>query len=296
MVLMLSRAFRWLLPALMIGLMLSGSTLLAKDGKPVAGPKELDDYDVADLRVGGPFTLTDQDGKPHSLVQMHGKVVLMFFGYTYCPDVCPLSMTKITGVQKQLGAQGANTQAVFITVDPARDTPARMKSSVENFPGKALGLTGNDAQIAQVAKLFRTKYRKGEERSATDYLMAHTAYLSAGPQGDGAVHVPAGCGRCLACQRHPMVADPLMPARAEYCSPALALGAVLALAAADVAATGKSPGVRSCFRNIAPRVTVRRVLGRTRRDPGAPSIRYGRVIAPALDGRGHCSDYPRGRS
>jgi protein SCO1/2 len=178
---MLSRVFRWIVPMLVLGFLIGslpgGVPASAKDAQPTAGPKELDDYDVADLQVGGPFTLTDQDGKPRSLAQLKGKVVMMFFGYTYCPDVCPLSMTKITAVQKQLGAQGAATQAVFITVDPARDTPVRMKSFVENFPGKPLGLTGNDAQIAKVAKLFRTKYRRGEERSATDYLMAHTAYL-----------------------------------------------------------------------------------------------------------------------
>jgi protein SCO1/2 len=149
----------------------------AGGAQAAAGPPELRDYDVAELGVGGPIALTDQHGQPFTLAQLQGHVALMFFGYTYCPDVCPLSMSKLTQVRRSLGETGSKIRTVFITIDPERDTRARMKAFVENFPGDVIGLTGSKAQIDQVARRYRTRFSKGEASGNADYLLAHTAYL-----------------------------------------------------------------------------------------------------------------------
>jgi protein SCO1/2 len=174
---MTAQVLRWSVLVLLASLAAGTDPRAAQDRVPVGGPPELEDYNVSQLSVGGPFTLTDQDGKPFRVAQLRGKVVLMFLGYTFCPDVCPLSMSKLTRVKESLGAAGGKVQIVFITIDPERDTPARMKSYVDNFPGRAIGLTGTRSQVDQVGRLYRARFRKGEARSDTDYLMAHTAYL-----------------------------------------------------------------------------------------------------------------------
>jgi protein SCO1 len=123
--------------------------------------------------VGGPFQLVDQNGRTVTEKALQGKWTAVFFGYTYCPDVCPMTLQTLGEAQDRLGPKAKDFQVVFITVDPARDTPAAMKSYLTStaFPKGTIGLTGTPQQIAAVAKAYRTYYaRKGE---GDDYLMDH---------------------------------------------------------------------------------------------------------------------------
>jgi protein SCO1/2 len=140
-------------------------------------PATLADYDVARLTLGGDFALTNQNGKRTRLQDFRGRVVVLFFGYTYCPDICPVTLVKIALVRRGLGRQAKKLQPVYVTLDPERDTPARLKAYLDNFEGKIVGLTGTAAEVAQATRLYRVRYEREEGKSATEYLVSHTAYV-----------------------------------------------------------------------------------------------------------------------
>jgi protein SCO1 len=134
--------------------------------------------------VGGPFELVDQTGKRVDEKILKGKWSAVFFGYTYCPDVCPTTMQALAAAQDQLGPKAKDFQVVFVSIDPARDTPEQVKTYLSNeaFPKGAIGLTGSPAQVDAAAKAYRAYYAKRGE--GPDYLMDHlsSAYLM-DPQG-----------------------------------------------------------------------------------------------------------------
>lgn len=138
-------------------------------------------------RIGGPFTLIDQNGHPASDRDFAGKYRIMYFGYTFCPDVCPLDMQNIGAalriVEKEQPAVGARVVPVFVTIDPARDNPAVLRQFVAAFHPRMVGLTGTPDEIAKVAKEYAVYYARGKG-SAGGYLMDHSraAYLMA-PDG-----------------------------------------------------------------------------------------------------------------
>jgi protein SCO1 len=144
---------------------------------------------LAGAKIGGAFTLTDQDGKRFSSTQLAGKYPVVYFGYTYCPDVCPTDMMVLGKGLKQFegedGARAAKVQPVFITVDPARDTPPVLKQFVAAFHPRMIGLTGSDSEIAAVAKEYAAPYSKQEApKGASGYLMQHSsAAILFGPDG-----------------------------------------------------------------------------------------------------------------
>ncbi|MET3713377.1 protein SCO1/2 [Sphingomonas trueperi] len=148
---------------------------------------------LAGARVGGPFTLTDQNGKTVTDADFAGKYRIVYFGYTYCPDVCPTDLTKIGAALRTLDKQAPRTAQkivpLFITVDPERDTPAQLKQYVANFHPRLVGLTGAPQAIAQVAKAYAIAYMK--EPTPSGYLMGHTevAYLM-GPDGKPITSLP----------------------------------------------------------------------------------------------------------
>jgi len=128
--------------------------------------------------IGGPFTLIDQDGKPFSSGQLKGKYRIVYFGYTFCPDACPTDMAVLGKAMRQLDtkdpAASAKIQPIFVSVDPARDTPAVLKQFTAAFYPRLIGLTGSEAQIADVAKRYAISYRKQPAPAgATGYLMDH---------------------------------------------------------------------------------------------------------------------------
>ncbi len=138
--------------------------------------------------VGGPFTLTNQDGQVVDQTILNGKWTLVFFGFTYCPDYCPTTLGVLNAVQERLendlGDKAKNLQIVFVSIDPERDTPQLLKDylSSDGFPAGVIGLTGTPEQTAQVAKAYRAFYQKVGEGEG--YTMNHslTVYLM-GPDG-----------------------------------------------------------------------------------------------------------------
>ena len=126
--------------------------------------------------IGGPFTLVDQDGKTVTNTALEGKWLLVYFGYTHCPDECPTTLNNIALALKDLGARRSEVQPVFITIDPARDTPQVMKNYVAAFGASFLALTGSAAQIAKAADVYRVYYAKHPEAGG-DYSMDHSSIV-----------------------------------------------------------------------------------------------------------------------
>jgi protein SCO1 len=125
---------------------------------------------------GGPFHLEDQTGRPVSDQDMKGRPFLVFFGYTHCPDICPTTLFEISEVMKALGKDADRTRALFITVDPERDTPAALKDYLSNFDPHLRGLTGDRAAVDAALKAYRV-YAKKIPLKDGDYTMDHTAVV-----------------------------------------------------------------------------------------------------------------------
>ena len=121
------------------------------------------------------FALTDQNGQARSVKDFAGKVVVVFFGFVQCPDVCPTSMAELASIKKSLGSDGSKLQAVFITVDPERDTPEVLKAYMTNFDPTFLALRPSMEQLPAIAKDFKIYYKKVEGRTAGSYSMDHSA-------------------------------------------------------------------------------------------------------------------------
>ena len=125
--------------------------------------------------VGGPFSLTDQDGRKVTDKDFLGKYMLVFFGYTYCPDICPTELQVMSAALDNLGAKADEIQPIFVTFDPQRDTPEVLKQYVTNFHPRLIALTGTPEEIAVAAKAYRVFYSKIENSSGPDtYLMDHS--------------------------------------------------------------------------------------------------------------------------
>lgn len=130
--------------------------------------------------TGAPYaqslSLPDGDGRMRSLEEFKGKVVVVFFGFTQCPDVCPATLAELAVVKKQLGADGAKVQGVFVTVDPERDSPEVVKAYVANFGADFVGLrAADDAQTRLVAQSFKVFYTRNKGATPTSYTIDHTA-------------------------------------------------------------------------------------------------------------------------
>jgi len=126
--------------------------------------------------IGGPFTLTDQNGKTITDQDMKGKPFLVFFGFTHCPDVCPTALFEMSELMRALGKDSDRTAALFITVDPERDTPAVLKDYLSSFDPRVIGATGDQKQIEAVEKAYRV-YAKKVPTTNGDYSMDHTALV-----------------------------------------------------------------------------------------------------------------------
>ena len=131
--------------------------------------------DLTGLDYARDFALTDHNGKPRTLADFKGRAVLVFFGYTQCPDVCPTTMAEMAAVMQQLGKQSDDLQVVFITLDPERDTPQLLSKYVPAFDPRFLGLYGDAAATAKVAKEFKVFYQKVPGKDPDNYTIDHTA-------------------------------------------------------------------------------------------------------------------------
>ncbi|MGE0212636.1 MAG: SCO family protein [Parvibaculaceae bacterium] len=143
--------------------------------------------------VGGPFTLTSQNGEKVSDAQFRGHYMLVAFGYTYCPDVCPAELQVMSAALDQLGAKADEIQPIFITIDPERDTVPVLKDYMSHFHSRFVGLTGTPEEIAAAARAYRVYYGKAKDSGTTDYLMDHSSiiYLM-GKDGAFLKHFPYG--------------------------------------------------------------------------------------------------------
>jgi protein SCO1/2 len=160
-----------------------------------AGPPPLEG-----ASMGGPFSLTDQNGRRVSDRDFAGKYRLIYFGYTYCPDVCPVDLQKIglglRRFEQEDPGRAARVQPIFITVDPARDTPEVMRRYVANFHPRLIGLTGSETEIAATARTFRiSRQLPDPSERRRDYLVGHSQItVLYGPQGDPIAIVPTDQG------------------------------------------------------------------------------------------------------
>jgi len=161
---------RWMATS---GVALAGSAGLAGcfDNKPSFVSIDLTGADYA-----RDFPLPDQNGKLRSIKDFAGKVVVVFFGYTQCPDVCPTTMAELVEVRNALGKDGQRVQGIFVSVDPERDTPEVLKAYVENFDPSFIALRPTSPeQLAAIAKDFKVFYKRVEGRTPTSYTMDHSA-------------------------------------------------------------------------------------------------------------------------
>ena len=131
--------------------------------------------DITGAEYGKQLALTDQDGVPRTLTDFKGKVTVVFFGYTQCPDVCPTTMAELAQVKKTLGPDGERVQGIFVTVDPERDTPAVLKSYMASFDPSFIALRGTPEQTAAAAKEFKVFYAKVPGTTEGSYTVDHTA-------------------------------------------------------------------------------------------------------------------------
>jgi len=123
---------------------------------------------------GGDFSLTGPEGKTVSLEDFRNKVVLIYFGYTFCPDVCPITLSNLKMLMLSLEEKAEDVQVIFISIDPERDTFQKLKDYVPYFHPTFIGLTGSEADLASVAKKYQTFYLKQKVESEAGYLMAHS--------------------------------------------------------------------------------------------------------------------------
>src|SRR5689334_22780360 len=129
------------------------------------------------VTLGGPFSLTDQTGATRTEADFRGKYMLVFFGYTYCPDVCPTTLAVMSEALKMMGQRADKIAPVFITVDPKRDTPDKLKSYLDSFGPQFVGLTGSTQDIANVAKEYRVYYREQSPDQKGDYAVDHSGVV-----------------------------------------------------------------------------------------------------------------------
>ncbi|MFM7347297.1 MAG: SCO family protein [Tagaea sp.] len=148
-----------------------------------------DPASLAGSSIGGPFELVDQTGAARRDAEFRGRYMLIYFGFTYCPDACPTALLAMAEALDRIGPSADRIQPIFISVDPERDTPEQLAGYVAAVDPRLVGLTGSPAQIASAARAYRVFYRKAAPASTTEYLVDHTSlvYLM-GPDGRFLAH------------------------------------------------------------------------------------------------------------
>ncbi|MDE0333532.1 MAG: SCO family protein [Defluviicoccus sp.] len=147
-------------------------------------------------KIGGPFVLVDHTGAERTEADLKGRHALIYFGYTFCPDVCPTALADMLIALDELGPDAERVQPVFITIDPDRDTPAVLKGYIPNFHPRLIGLSGSAAQVSRAARAYRVYYAKVDDPNAGEnYLMDHSSviYLM-DPDGRYLTHFSHGTG------------------------------------------------------------------------------------------------------
>jgi protein SCO1/2 len=173
--------------AVLVGLVLAGWLVLWQTGQDKSRVEDMRQQAQKEAvqpevppnaaKIGGPIDLIDQDGKHRTDADFAGKYLLIYFGYTYCPDMCPTGLQSMSRALDQLGDGAKKVQPLFVTIDPARDTPSKMKEYISSFHPSIIGLTGSADQIAKIAKEYQVYYKKGENVDEHDYIMDHSSLI-----------------------------------------------------------------------------------------------------------------------
>lgn len=161
------------------GLLLAGLLAITagcgQSDPPTPPPAQFQATDITGAPWGRDFRLIDHTGKTRTLADFRGKLVALFFGYTHCPDVCPTTLSDFATAIRELGAEGEKVQVIFVTVDPERDTPELLARYVPSFNPGFLGMMAAPGELAVLAKEFKVVYQKSSVKSATSYLIDHSA-------------------------------------------------------------------------------------------------------------------------
>ena len=163
------------------GAMLLALSVLAPSSRMQAGDRsaaELMDVVMWNREpIGGPFALTDQQGLRRTDVDFRGKLMLVYFGFTYCPDICPTDLQAIGMALDQLGKAADAIQPIFITLDPERDTPRLLADYVPMFHPRLIGLSGDVTEVREAARAYKVYYAKVPTRDGSDYTVDHSAFI-----------------------------------------------------------------------------------------------------------------------
>jgi protein SCO1/2 len=162
---------------MLIGLTAVAAPSLAQSGSDRSAAELMDAVMWGREPIGGAFALIDHTGKPRTEQDFKGKLLLVYFGFTYCPDICPTDLQDIGLAIDQLGEAGDKVQPLFITVDPERDTPAHLAEYVSMFHPRLVGLTGDPIAIRKAADAYKVYYAKVANEAGTDYTVDHTAFM-----------------------------------------------------------------------------------------------------------------------
>jgi protein SCO1/2 len=158
-----------------MALVLSGLLALAGcGGEPPQPGSPSAKAELQRFPFGGDFELTDHRGAPFRLRDQRGKIVLLFFGYTFCPDICPTTLIRLRQAFERLGVDRGDLQVAYITVDPARDTPVALGEYLANFSLPVLGLSGSEEEIRKVAARYGATFQRGQDTADGGYLIDHT--------------------------------------------------------------------------------------------------------------------------
>jgi cytochrome oxidase Cu insertion factor (SCO1/SenC/PrrC family) len=160
----------------LIGVALLAASPASTEDQPSAA-RLMDDLMWNRGPIGGPFALVDHTGKPRTDADFRGKLVVIYFGYTYCPDICPADLLAISQAVDMLGSAAQQVQPLFITVDPERDTVEHLADYVSAFHRSLVGLTGAPDEIRKVATAYKAYYAKVESADRKDYVVDHTAFI-----------------------------------------------------------------------------------------------------------------------
>lgn len=177
------RIIRRVVTIAVLGIAVAGSIVwLQMQGQRTAAVRNMQDsasggINAGQMQVGGAFEMVDHTGKAVTQADYTGRYKLIYFGYSYCPDVCPTELQRMIAALDQVGDAAAQIVPIFVSVDPERDTPEQLAEYVPMFHPRLVGLTGSAEQVAAIADAWKVYYARAEDEESTNYLMDHSSYI-----------------------------------------------------------------------------------------------------------------------
>jgi cytochrome oxidase Cu insertion factor (SCO1/SenC/PrrC family) len=171
------RGFAVIAIAVLAAMALSIARAADDDTRPITAAESMDAVMWGKAPIGGRFALTDHTGRTRTGADFRGKLLLVYFGFTHCPDICPTDLMAMGSALKALGPQAGKVQGLFISVDPERDTPALLATYVDSFHENIVGLTGDERAIRRAAHAYKVYFNKVPGKGRDDYGFDHSAYI-----------------------------------------------------------------------------------------------------------------------